>query len=208
MWLNSCQYAGVDAVGFVFYPESKRAITPDKAATLCRYLGPWQMPVALFVNPSATMVKKVLQSIPNALLQFHGDESTEFCESFKRPYIKAIRMADGVDLFQQCQVFASAQGLLLDSWSVGFGGSGHAFNWSVLPNLNQLSLPCILSGGLNLQNIQAAMTQLKPYGVDLSSGVEVQPGHKSANLITSFCAAVREIDTHTMALSNHNLRHN
>lgn len=204
--IQACRTYGADAVGFVFYPASARAVQPEQAGELSQHLGPWQTPVALFVNPSIALVEQVLDCLPNALLQFHGDENAEFCERFRRPYVKAIRMTEQTDLIVQSQNFASASGLLLDSWSKGFGGSGHTFDWSVLPDMSQIKQPFILSGGLNLTNIQPAMAQLKPYGVDLSTGVELQPGIKCPGKIKAFCTAVHEMDAKLIVATNQDLQ--
>lgn len=190
----ACRDAGADAVGFVFYEPSVRNIQIELAGQLAKLLGPWQTPVALFVNPEIKFVEEVIRHIPNVLLQFHGDESPQFCESFKRPFMKAIRMKPGVDLVEQSLLFSSAIGLLVDSWSEGFGGSGHAFEWSLLPDQAKLAQPMILSGGLTDQNICQALSQIRPYGVDVSSGVEAQRGVKCVSKIKAFCEAVHVAD--------------
>lgn len=190
----ACRDAGADAVGFVFYEPSVRSIEPSSAGRLAKLMGPWQTPVALFVNPQASLVKQVINEIPNVLLQFHGDELPEFCESFARPYLKAIRMKPDTDLVEQSHFFGGASGLLVDSWSEGFGGSGHAFEWSLLPDLGKLAQPLILSGGLNQDNICQALSQIRPYGVDVSSGVEAQRGVKCPSKIKAFCQSVFAAD--------------
>lgn len=190
----ACKDAGADAVGFVFYPPSPRSVTVDQAAELAQHLGPWQTPVALFVNPTAAEVIEVIGQVPTILLQFHGDETSKFCESFARPYIKAIRMKAGVDLLAESKKFGSAQALLLDSWSSGFGGSGHTFDWSLLSEFDQSPQTWILSGGLDCTNVAQAIQQHKVYGVDVSSGVEVSPGLKSETRIAAFCRAVQQAD--------------
>lgn len=189
----ACQ-AGADAVGFVFYPPSPRHVAPELAAQLAGHLGAWQSPVALFVNPDPALVIDVIQRIPTVVLQFHGDESPDFCDSFARPYLKAIRMKPGVDVKQESQRFARAQALLLDSWSDAYGGTGHTFDWSLLPQTGELQQALVLSGGLDAGNVGSAISQLKPYGVDVSSGIESQRGVKSIQKVFEFCKAVQRAD--------------
>ena len=186
--------AGADAVGFVFYPPSPRHIEVAQAGQLARCLGVWQTPVALFVNPQADFVNSVISEIPNVLLQFHGDESPQFCDSFRRPYIKAIRMKAGVDLRQESVRFHSAQALLVDSWSEAYGGTGHTFDWCLLPKAGELKQALVLSGGLDASNVEQAIHGLRPYGVDVSSGIESARGVKSVEKIEMFCKAVQKAD--------------
>jgi phosphoribosylanthranilate isomerase len=186
--------AGADAVGFVFYPPSPRNIAPAEAGRLARCLGAWQTPVALFVNPKPELVQSVIAEIPQVLLQFHGDESAEFCESFGRPFIKAIRMKAGVDLLVESVRFHAAQALLVDSWSEAYGGTGHTFDWSLLPKPGELRQALVLSGGLDESNVAQAILDLKPYGVDVSSGIESARGVKSIEKIEKFCKAVQKAD--------------
>jgi phosphoribosylanthranilate isomerase len=128
------------------------------------------------------------------LLQFHGDESAEFCESFGRPFIKAIRMKAGVDLLVESVRFHAAQALLVDSWSEAYGGTGHTFDWSLLPKPGELRQALVLSGGLDESNVAQAILDLKPYGVDVSSGIESARGVKSIEKIEKFCKAVQKAD--------------
>jgi phosphoribosylanthranilate isomerase len=186
--------AGADAVGFVFYPPSPRHVEVQQAGQLARCLGAWQTPVALFVNPQADFVNSVIVEIPNVLLQFHGDESPEFCGSFQRPYLKAIRMKAGVDLRLESSRFHSAQALLVDSWSEAYGGTGHTFDWSLLPKADELKQALVLSGGLDASNVEQAIHGLRPYGVDVSSGIESTRGVKSIEKIEMFCKAVHKAD--------------
>jgi phosphoribosylanthranilate isomerase len=186
--------AGADAVGFVFYPPSPRHVEVMQAGVLARCLGAWQTPVALFVNPKVDLVNSVIAEIPNLLLQFHGDESPEFCNSFKRPYIKAIRMKAGVDFIEQSSRFQTAQALLVDSWSEAYGGTGHTFDWSLLPKAGELKQALVLSGGLDTSNVEQAIFCLRPYGVDVSSGIESARGIKSIEKIEMFCKAVQKAD--------------
>ena len=192
--VRAAAQAGADAVGFVFYPPSPRNIAPAEAGRLARCLGAWQTPVALFVNPQPELVQSVIAEIPHVLLQFHGDESAEFCESFGRPFIKAIRMKAGVDLLAESARFHAAQALLVDSWSEAYGGTGHTFDWSLLPNPGELKQALVLSGGLDESNVAQAVLGLKPYGVDVSSGIESARGIKSIEKIEKFCTAVQKAD--------------
>ena len=192
--VRAATWAGADAVGFVFYPPSPRHIEVAQAGQLARCLGAWQTPVALFVNPQADFVNSVISEIPNVLLQFHGDESPQFCDSFRRPYIKAIRMKAGVDLRQESVRFHSAQALLVDSWSEAYGGAGHPFDWSLLPKAGELKQALVLSGGLDASNVEQAIHGLRPYGVDVSSGIESARGVKSIEKIEMFCKAVQKAD--------------
>lgn len=196
--VRTCVQSGADAVGFVFYPPSPRAVTPFEAKPLASSLGPWVTPVALFVNPTVTEVSEVLDAIPNALLQFHADEPPEFCAQFDQPFMKAIRMKEGVDLRFELDRFHKAQGVLVDSWSEHFGGSGHTFDWSLLSEVAGCGMPLILSGGLSDGNVAEAIKQVKPYGVDVSSGVESHRGVKSLEKIVSFCKAVHVADSKTL----------
>jgi phosphoribosylanthranilate isomerase len=186
--------AGVDAVGFVFYPPSPRHVEVKQAGQLARCLGAWQTPVALFVNPQADFVNSVIAEIPNVLLQFHGDESPEFCDSFRRPFMKAIRMKAGVDLLRESSRFHSAQALLVDSWSEAYGGTGHTFDWSLLPKAGELKQALVLSGGLDASNVEQAILGLRPYGVDVSSGIESARGVKCIEKIEMFCKLVQKAD--------------
>lgn len=187
----ACVESGADAVGFVFYEPSPRYVDVDKATALCAYLKPWVTPVALFVNPSAELVNAVIKAIPNLLLQFHGDESREFCESFSRPYIKAIRMQADTNLLDIGNCYHSAQALLLDSWSTGYGGSGHAFDWKALAKQSLPHQPIILSGGLTADLVLKAISEVRPYGLDVSSGVEQSRGVKCRDRIVEFCHSVQ-----------------
>ena len=192
--VRAAMESGADAVGFVFYPPSPRNIDLGKAGRLARCLGAWQAPVGLFVNPEVDFVQAVVAEIPNVLLQFHGDETPEFCNSFQRPYIKAIRMKAGVDLIHESSRFTTAQALLVDSWSEAYGGTGHTFDWSLLPKAGDLKQALVLSGGLDETNVAQAIAALKPYGVDVSSGIESARGIKSIEKIEKFCKAVQKAD--------------
>ncbi|HQQ62319.1 MAG TPA: phosphoribosylanthranilate isomerase [Pseudomonadales bacterium] len=182
--------AGADAIGLVFYPKSPRCITTQQAAAIARACGPFVTVVGLFVDASAEAVSEVLRKVPLHVLQFHGNESPAFCASFQRPFIKAIRMAEGVDVLALDAAFADAGalGLLLDSYSPAApGGTGETFGWERIPAGRRL--PLILAGGLSPDNVVDAIARVKPYAVDVSSGVENAPGQKDSARITAFIRA-------------------
>ena len=150
------------------------------------------MPVLLFVNAQPGEIARAVGLVPHALLQFHGDETPAQCEAAGRPYIRAARMAAGFDLLDFAQQFHSAQSLLLDAHVAGYGGAGKVFDWSLLPT--SVLLPLVLSGGLEPANVAAGIARVRPWAVDVSSGVEVSKGVKDAALMRRFCQAVREAD--------------
>ena len=185
--------SGADAIGLVFYEPSPRHVSVAHAAHLAGILPPFVTAVGLFVNAEADFVRKVLDCVPLDMLQFHGDESPEYCAQFSKPYIKAIRVKAGVDLLQCASDFRAARGLLLDAHVNGKpGGTGATFDWTLIPQ--QLPLPVILSGGLDAQNVAAAIKQVRPYAVDVSSGVEASKGIKDAAKIAAFINEVKNID--------------
>jgi phosphoribosylanthranilate isomerase len=182
----------------VFYERSPRHVSIAQARQLAEALPPFVSAVGLFVNTEAAFVHAVLASVPLDILQFHGDEPAEFCAQFAKPYLKAIRVKAGVDLLQCASDFRSAKGLLLDAHVEGIaGGTGATFDWALIPK--QLPLPVILSGGLNAENVAAAIKQVRPYAVDVSSGVEsggveASKGIKDAAKIAAFINEVKNID--------------
>ena len=184
--------AGADAIGFVCYPKSPRYVAPLRLRALGRELGVFAAPVLLFVNAASDLVEGALDILPNALLQFHGDEHEPACNRYQRPYLRSVAMTEGTDLSLFESGFASAAALLVDAPTDDFGGSGQTFNWSRLPK--QRSKPLVLAGGLNVDNVGAAIAEVRPYAVDVSSGVEQQPGRKSTQKIEAFIAAVRRAD--------------
>jgi phosphoribosylanthranilate isomerase len=191
--LQAAVAAGADALGFVFYDKSPRNIAAQRAAELLRALPPFVTSVGLFVDPSEGMVREVLAQVPLDVLQFHGDESPEFCAQFGRPYLKAIRVRSGVDLVECAARYADAQGLLLDAYVDGVqGGTGESFDWALIPR--ELSLPVILSGGLHPANVALAVRAVRPYAVDVSSGVEVSKGIKDAAKVAAFIKEVKNVD--------------
>lgn len=187
--VQSAADAGADAVGLVFYPPSPRYLEPAAAGLLARSLPPFMSAVALFVNADPARVHAVLAQVPTATLQFHGDESADYCRSFGRPYIKAVRMRPQTDLLECARTYADAVGLLLDADTESFGGAGKQFDWSWAAV--DLPLPMVLSGGLNPDNVAAAIRRLRPWAVDVSSGVESAKGIKDAGKIARFLEEVR-----------------
>ena len=184
--------AGADAIGFVFYARSPRAVTPERARALARLLPPFVTPVGLFVNATDAELQAGFEALPNMLLQFHGDETPADCDRARRPYLRAARMAPGVDLLDFGAQFPNAQALLLDAHVDGYGGGGKVFDWSLIPP--SVSSRLVLSGGLNAANVADGIRQVRPWAVDVSSGVEVSKGIKRADLIHEFCHAVRLAD--------------
>jgi len=182
--------AGADAVGFVCYPKSPRYIAPVRLRTLARQLPPFATPVLLFVNAAADLIEDALSAAPDALLQFHGDETPAYCGSFGLPYLRAVRVKPGVDLLQYAQEFHAAQGLLLDAHVEGVrGGTGATFDWALIPR--EMPVPVVLSGGLHPGNVEHAVRSVRPWAVDVSSGVESAKGIKDAAKIEAFMTGVR-----------------
>jgi phosphoribosylanthranilate isomerase len=188
--------AGADAVGFVFYPPSVRAIGVAQAAELVAALPPFVTPVGLFVNAAPAEIEAALRAMPGLLLQFHGDESPAECERWQRPYLRALAVTAETRLLDCAARHPGAQALLLDAPVEGYGGGGKVFDWSVLAPSDPANAACrlVLSGGLNAANVGDGIRRVRPWAVDVSSGVEARRGHKCADLIHAFCAAVREAD--------------
>ncbi len=187
--------AGADALGFVFYAPSPRCVSPQRAAQLVAQVPAFVSKVGLFVNASEETVRSVMAEVALDLLQFHGDEGAAFCSRFGRPWIKAARVKPGLDLLEYAAAFAGfpgVSGLLLDAHVEGFGGGGKAFDWSLIPP--SLPLPVILSGGLHPGNVAEAVRAVRPWAVDVSSGVEAARGIKDAQKIAEFIAGVRNAD--------------
>jgi phosphoribosylanthranilate isomerase len=184
--------AGADAVGFVFHPGSPRQVTVVEAQALARELPPYVTPVGLFVNAAPSLIEAVAAAIPALVLQFHGDETPAQCAAAGRPFLRAARMAPGFDLLDFARRFGEAQGLLLDAHVEAFGGSGKVFDWSLVPRGVPHRL--VLSGGLHAGNVGSGIRELRPWAVDVSSGVESSRGVKDAAAIRAFCDAVREAD--------------
>ena len=184
--------AGADAIGLVFHPGSPRYLTLPRAAALAKALPPYVTPVGLFVNAEPTAIAAAVSAIPALVLQFHGDETPAQCAAAGRPYLRAARMAPGFDLLDFARRFDEAQGLLLDAHVEAFGGSGKVFDWSLVPRGVPHRL--VLSGGLHAGNVGSGILELRPWAVDVSSGVESARGVKDAAAIHAFCDAVREAD--------------
>ncbi len=181
---------GAHAIGLVFYAPSPRAVTADQARAIVEALPPFVTAVGLFVNADAATVRSTLAAVPLQLLQFHGDETPEYCAAFGVPYLKAVRVRPGVDLLQYAQNFHGARGLLLDAYVEGVrGGTGATFDWALIPR--SLPLPVVLSGGLDADNVEAAVRAVRPWAVDVSSGVESAKGIKDAAKIEAFMNGVR-----------------
>ncbi len=184
--------AGVDAIGFVLYGRSPRCVSVVRVAELARRLPAFVMPVGLFVNASAAEVDAALQAIPQMLLQFHGDETPEACGQHGRPFMRAARMDASFDLLDFAAKFAHAQAILLDAHVEEYGGGGKVFDWSLIPP--NVPRPVVLSGGLHAGNVIEGIRQVRPWAVDVSSGVESSKGIKDAAEIRRFCDAVRQAD--------------
>jgi phosphoribosylanthranilate isomerase len=187
--------AGADAIGLVFYPPSPRYLSVERAVEIRDALGPFVQTVALFVNPDAAQVAQVLQRVRPPMLQFHGEETPEFCAQFGVPFVKAIRMKSGVrpgvDALEYLRPFSRATAWLFDSHVPEYGGVGESFDWSLVPKTDK---PVILSGGLSRDNVAEAIQRVRPWGVDVSSGVESAKGIKDAARIAAFIAEVRNAD--------------
>jgi len=184
---------GVDALGFVFYAKSPRNIGIEQAQTICNGLPGFVTTVALFLNPDVSLVKQVLEEVNIDLLQFHGTESAEFCESFGKPYIKALGIEGVKDIETLFGQYDGARGVLLDSHSAGkAGGSGEVFDWLSIPE--KIRSKIILAGGLKPDNVAGAIKQVRPYAVDLSSGVESAPGKKDSKLMARLMSEVKRVD--------------
>lgn len=182
--------AGADAIGLVFYAKSPRAVDAERAAAILRALPPFVSTVGLFVDMPRPQLQRLLQQVPLDLLQFHGDESPEDCEGFGRPYIKALRVRPGDDVAAVMAPYVGARGILLDTFVEGVpGGTGASFDWSLVPR--GAARPIILAGGLNAENVAAAIRQVRPYAVDVSGGVEAAKGIKDAGRVRAFLQAVR-----------------
>ncbi len=184
---------GADAIGLVFYARSPRYVRLEQARAITAAVPPFVTVVGLFVDPTWDQVESVLRGCPINLLQFHGDEKPDFCGSFGLPYIKAARVRPETDLVQYLSPYAEAQGWLLDAYHDQLhGGTGESFDWELIPR--DLARPIILSGGLTPDNVGAAVRQVRPWAVDVSSGVEAAKGVKVAAKIAAFVTGVKNED--------------
>lgn len=183
--------AGTDAIGLMFYSPSPRSVSVAQAREIVRALPPFVTVVGVFVNATPSDIEQVLEAVPIDVLQFQGDESPADCERFRRPYIKAVAMRDGVDLIEQVQRFARARAMLIDAYHPAKrGGSGRTFDWSLLPP--QLDLPIVLAGGLTPDNVADAVARVRPFAVDVSGGVERAKGIKDPAKISAFIQGVNQ----------------
>lgn len=191
---QAAAYAGADAIGLVFYPGSARAVDTLQARAIVTALPPFVTTVGLFVDAEPAAVRAVLAAVALDNLQFHGSEAPDYCAAFGRPYIKAVAMgaaADAADVADHARRYASATGLLLDSHGGGkVGGTGQVFDWDQIPTT--INKPLILAGGLNPVNVGEALVRVRPYGVDVSSGVESAKGIKDAHLIAAFMRSIEQ----------------
>ncbi len=184
--------AGADAIGLVFAPSPRR-VEIAAAAGIVAALPPFVSSVALFVNPTLDEVRAVVAALHPDLLQFHGEETPEFCRAVGHPYIKAARVRPGLDLVEYAARYRDARGLLLDAWSPdAHGGTGHRFDWSLIPR--DLPLPVVLAGGLAPGNVADAVRAVRPWAVDVSSGVEAAKGIKDAAKVVAFIEEVNHAD--------------
>ena len=188
--------SGADALGLVFYPDSPRHVSIEQARDIAAAVAPFVTLTGLFVNAAPESVRSVLDAVPLGLLQFHGSETNAHCNGFGLPFIKSIAMRAGIDVLSVMASYPDASGLLLDSWQPRLhGGSGIAFDWEQVPE--NPALPVILAGGLTPENVAAAIHQVRPYAVDVSSGVERAKGIKSAEKIQAFMKGVQQSGTDT-----------
>jgi phosphoribosylanthranilate isomerase len=196
--LASAANHGADAIGLNFYASSPRFVSVERGRELAAAVPPLVSIVALFVNAQAEEVERIIAAVRPHLLQFHGEETPAFCAGFDMPWVKAVRMGPAVDLLQYAYEYAGARALLLDAHVEGYGGSGVSFDWGLIPA--QLPLPVILSGGLHAGNVAEAMRRVRPWAVDVSSGVESaevdgkKTGIKDEAKIAAFCEGVRNAD--------------
>lgn len=187
-------YLGADAIGLVFYEPSPRYVAPAGAQSIIQALPPFVTVVGLFFDASADQVHGVLREVPLDVLQFHADEPAEFCRAFGRPYIKAVRIRAGVDVRASAERYREAQALLLDHYQEGAaGGTGHPFDWALVPE--GVRRPIVLAGGLTPDNVAGAIDVVRPYGVDVSSGVEVAKGVKDRAKMAAFIRSVNNAQT-------------
>ena len=185
--------SGADAIGLVFYAKSPRAVDAAAAREIVADVSPFVTVVGLFVDAPVSVIEDVLASVPLDVIQFHGQETATYCEQFQRPYLKALRVKPGLDLDSAVAPYTTARGILLDSWQEGVpGGTGKTFDWQLASK--QIARPMVLAGGLDADNVGAAMTQLRPAGVDVSGGVEQSPGIKCRERVAEFIRAVRTTD--------------
>ena len=183
---------GADALGLVFYDKSPRAVSIDAARAIIQKLPPFVSIVGLFVDPSPKDVAAILHRVSLDLLQFHGDELPSECSAYGKPYIKAIKVKDNIDITAEVKKYASARGILLDTYDPKIpGGTGKVFDWSKIPK--QLDKPIILAGGLTPENVWQAITKVRPFAVDVSGGIEIEKGIKDIDKMIAFMRSVQSV---------------
>ena len=184
---------GVDAIGFVFNEASPRCIKPLDAKAIIEQLSAFVTTVGLFVNEDQNKVRRIADDVALNLLQFHGAETPEYCDSIGRPYMKAVRVQTRDDILKAEIDYQTARSLLLDSFNKNiFGGTGEKFNWNLIPK--NLTKPFVLAGGLTVSNVKEAILTLRPYAIDVSSGIESAKGIKDQALMSAFIEKVKEVD--------------
>lgn len=184
--------AGADAIGLVFYPPSPRLVSIAQAIEVRDALPPFVQTVALFVNATRKEVETVLEHVGPSMLQFHGEETPAFCAGFDVPWLKACRVKEGVDLLEYFRSYPGAAGWLADAFVEGYGGAGTSFDWSLVPS--ERGRPLVLSGGLTQDNVAEAIRRVRPWAVDVSSGVESAKGIKDAAKVAAFIQEVKNAD--------------
>lgn len=184
---------GVDAIGLVFYPPSPRNVSPERALKIIHALPAFIKVVGLFVDATVSKIQKTLDVVPIDCIQFHGDEAADACDIYNKPYLKAIKVKPGLDILACAKQYHNACAILLDTYHHNIkGGSGKQFDWDLIPS--NCPLPIVLSGGLNIKNIKRAVCLVRPYAVDVSSGVELKRGIKDINKMTIFMQEIKTGD--------------
>ena len=180
---------GVDALGFVFYAPSSRSVAPDHAAMLTSSVPAFVTRVGLFVNEQPAVIQNIFERTRLNLIQYHGDETPEFCDAVGLPFIKAFRVRPGIDIQTEMERYPNASGFLLDAYVKGQpGGTGERFDWGMIPQSN---VPIILAGGLSPDNAKDAIEQVAPWALDVSGGIETKPGRKDPDKMARFMNACR-----------------
>jgi phosphoribosylanthranilate isomerase len=186
------QESGADALGLVIYEKSPRYVDIEQAAKIRAVISDSVKAIALVVNPSENLVKQIINQVKPDYIQFHGDETAEFCHQFNYPFIRAVRMREGLDINAEVAAYNAGGGFLFDAWSDDlYGGTGHSFDWSRLPTTTDYKL--ILAGGLKPENVAEAIAKTKPYMVDVSGGVEASPGIKDPNKVRAFVSEAKKM---------------